>query len=246
MTSPEDPNAPQGSGELAPGQPAPPAPPADTQPGWAALPPNQPGWGAPPPPPQPQPGWGAPPPAAGYPGWGAQPPPGYPGWGQPGWGPPPRKKGHGCLIAALIVVGLLVVLVAGCAWVVGPIIGTEVKLNQDLGPRATSVEFNWNNGATTFVIHLAPGYESQAEKIACQIVKPDLRTSSTPDAHFEIVSFRGYVAGRRNDPLRLTPGDLRADHGNGPGRVDPTRSPPAAPWMVRGRCVYSRQSTGRS
>ncbi|MGZ6267855.1 MAG: hypothetical protein ACXWNR_04740 [Candidatus Limnocylindrales bacterium] len=100
----------------------------------------------------------------------------------------------------MIVVGLLVVIVAGCAWLIGPIVGTEVKLNQDLGPRATGVDFNWNNGATTFVIHLAPGYKSEAERIACQIVKPDLRTSSTPDAHFEIVNSRGYLLADETTP----------------------------------------------
>ena len=77
---------------------------------------------------------------------------------------------------------------------------TELKLNQDLGPRATSVEFNWNNSATTFVIHLTPGYESQAERIACQIVKPDLRTSSTPDAHFVIESSSGHILADETTP----------------------------------------------
>ena len=144
-----------------------------------------------------QPGWGAPPPP---PGWGVPPPQGYPGWGQPGWGPPPRKKGHGCLIAALIVIGLLVVLVGGCAWLFAPIVGTEVKLTQDLGPRATRVDFNWNNGATSFVIHLAPGYESQAESITCHVVKPDLQTSSTPNAHFQVVSSRGYILADETTP----------------------------------------------
>ena len=234
MTSPEDPNAPHGSGEQPPGQPGtrpedqpgwaaplpqvqqgwgtPPSP--EAQPGWGAPPPAQPGWGAPPPPPpgaQPgwggpppgaQPGWGAPPPPppGAQPGWGGPPPQGYPGWGQPGWGAPPRRKGHGCLIAALIVVGLLVVLVGGCAWLIGPIVGTELKLTQDLGPRATSVDFNWNNGATIFTIHLTAGYESQAERIACQIVKPDLRTSSTPDAHFVIESSSGHILADETTP----------------------------------------------
>jgi len=84
-------------------------------------------------------------------------------------------------------------LVAGCAVVFVPIIQTDVKLNQDLGPRASSVELSWVNGETTFTIHLAPGYESQAESIACRIVKPDIKTSSTPNAHFEIVSSGGYI-----------------------------------------------------
>jgi hypothetical protein len=46
---------------------------------------------------QPQPGWGAPPPAGFQPAPGSQP---APGWGAP---PPPKKKGHGCLIAFIIV-----------------------------------------------------------------------------------------------------------------------------------------------
>ena len=46
MTSPEDPNAPHGSGEQPPGQPG--TRPED-QPGWAApLPQVQQGWGTPP------------------------------------------------------------------------------------------------------------------------------------------------------------------------------------------------------
>jgi carotenoid cleavage dioxygenase-like enzyme len=106
------------------------------------------------------------------------------------------------------VVGLLIVMVGGCAWLIGPIVGTELKLNQDLGPRATSVEFNWNNSATTFVIHLTPGYESQAERIACKIVKPDLRTSSTPDAQRDR-EFQRAHSGRRDDSLRLTPTAFR-------------------------------------
>jgi hypothetical protein len=113
---------------------------------------------------------------------------------------PPRKKGHGCLIAFLIVVGLFVVLVAGCTWLIAPIVGTEVKLTQDLGPRATRVDFNWNNGSTSFVIHLAPGYEGQAERITCQIVKPDIQTSSTPNARFQVVSSGGYILADETTP----------------------------------------------
>jgi hypothetical protein len=132
------------------------------------------------------------------PGWGA--PPGYPGGWQPGWSAQPQKKGHGCLIAALIVSGLIVLLVGGCAFLFVPIIQTNVKLDQDLGPRASSVDFSWVNGQTTFTIHLASGYESQAESIACQIVRPDIVTSSTPNAHFIIVSSSGYVLADETTP----------------------------------------------
>jgi hypothetical protein len=119
---------------------------------------------------------------------------------QPGWPAQPPKKGHGCLIAALIVSGLIVLLVGGCVWLIAPIVGTELKLTQDLGPRATSVDFDWNNGGTTFTIHLAPGYESQAESIACRIVRPDIMTSSTPNAHFRIVSYGGYLLADETTP----------------------------------------------
>jgi hypothetical protein len=118
----------------------------------------------------------------------------------PGWPVQPPKKGHGCLIAALIVAGLIVLLVGGCVWLIAPIVSTELKLNEDLGPRATGVDFSWNNGETTFTIHLAPGYENQARSIACRIVKPDIMTSSTPNAHFTIVSSRGFVLADETTP----------------------------------------------
>jgi hypothetical protein len=91
-------------------------------------------------------------------------------------------------------------LVGGCAVVFVPIIQTDVKLNQDLGPRATGVDFNWTNGQTTFTIHLTTGYESQAESIACRIVKPDIVTSSTPNAHFIIVNSSGDVLADETTP----------------------------------------------
>ena len=190
MTSPQDPNQPVDPG-AAPGGAAPQGwgqqPPA--QPGWGAPPPTQPGWGAPPPT---QPGWGAPPPAGGQPGWGAPPQGAQPGWGQPpaaGWGAPP-KKGHGCLIAFLIVVGAIV-FVGGCtALVLGPMISKDIKLTQDLGTnRVSSVSFNSTNGVTTWVIHLKAGYdtETEANTLACTIVKPDLGSD-----HFELVDSDGF------------------------------------------------------
>jgi hypothetical protein len=190
VSSPQDPN--QGP---PPGWGAPPTlPTPPTQPGWGAPPPPpaQPGWGTPPTPPT-QPGWGAPP---GYqqPGWGAPPPvqPGYPGWGQQGWAPQPtRSNKKGCLIGIGLFLVLIAVLVGGCAIVIAPIVGTEVKLTQDLGSRADGVSFNWNNGLTTFSITLAPGEETQATDIACHIVKPDIASSSTANAHFVIYSARG-------------------------------------------------------
>jgi hypothetical protein len=186
--------------------PTPPTPP--TQPGWGApptppTPPTQPGWGAPPPPPA-QPGWGTPPTPPTQPGWGAPPGyqqpgwgpppqgPGYPGWGQQGWAPQPtRSNKKGCLIALGLFLVLIAVLVGGCAVVIAPIFGTDMKLQQDLGSRAVGVSFNWNNGLTTFSITLAPGEETQAKDITCHIVRPDIASSSTPNAHFVIYSARG-------------------------------------------------------
>lgn len=189
MSSPQDPNQGQQPGWGAP------------QPGWDApqppsapqTPPTQPGWGAPPPA---QPGWGAPqgyPPQPGYPPQqpGYPPQPGYPGWGQQGWAPQPtRSNKKGCFIALGIFLVLIVVLVGGCTILFAPILGTDMKLQQDLGSRAESVSFSWNNGLTTFSITLAPGQESQAQTIACQVVKPDIASSSTPNAHFVIYDAR--------------------------------------------------------
>jgi hypothetical protein len=85
---------------------------------------------------------------------------------------------------------LIVVLVGGCTILFAPILGTDMKLQQDLGSRAQGVSFSWNNGLTAFAITLAPGQESQAQTIACQIVKPDIASSSTPNAHFVIYDAR--------------------------------------------------------
>jgi hypothetical protein len=152
--------------------------PPPQQPGWG--PPQQPGWGPPQGPP-PQPGWGPP---QGPPGWG--PPQGPPGWGPPqGWAPPPsRSNRKGCLIGLGVVLVLLAVLVGGCAITFGPILGTDLKLQSELGSRAESVSFNWNNGQTTFSIYLAPGQD--AVDVACHVVKPIIQSSSTPNAHFVI------------------------------------------------------------
>jgi hypothetical protein len=81
---------------------------------------------------------------------------------------------------------IVAVLVGGCAVLIAPIVGTDLKLQQDLGSTAESVSFNWNNGVSTFVIDLAPGQESQVQYITCSIVKRDIASSSTPNAHFVI------------------------------------------------------------
>jgi hypothetical protein len=198
MSSPQDPNQGQqpGWGAPQPGWDAPQPPSAPQTP--PQTPPTQPGWGPPPPA---QPGWGAPqgyPPQPGYPpqqpGYppqqpGYPPQPGYPGWGQQGWAPQPaRSNKKGCLIGLGIFLVIVAVLVGGCVVVIAPIVGTDLKLQQDLGSKAEGVSFNWNNGVSTFVINLAPGQESQAENIACHIIKPDIQSSSTPNAHFVIYS----------------------------------------------------------
>jgi hypothetical protein len=219
MTSPQDPNQPGQPGAPGAGdagqqgwgqQPQTPggAGPSPDQPGWAAPPPAaQPGWGAPPPPPA-QPGWGAPPPPPAQPGWGAPPPAGQPGWGapppagqqgwapQPGWGAPPRTKGHGCLIAFLIVIGALV-LVGGCtALVLGPFITTDIKLYSDLGTnRVSNVTMSNTNGTNIWIIHLKAGYDSQdeANNLACTIVKPDLAGTQFKNDEFQLIDHDGYL-----------------------------------------------------
>jgi hypothetical protein len=167
------------------------------QPGWGAPPPtSQPGWGAPPPSPAPQPGWGPPPGA--QPGWGA-PPPGYqpaPGWGAP---MPPKKKGHGCLIAFIIV--LIVVLlgvggcVAACSVLVMPYVQTTTKIQDDLGgPTKATVTFESVNGQTHWVITLNSTSPYSASAAACQIVVPDLKNSQFKNDHFTVQDSHGNEA----------------------------------------------------
>jgi hypothetical protein len=213
MTSPQDPNQPVEPGASAPGDAAPQgwgqppqastpwgAPPPDaSQPGWAAPPPPaQPGWGAPPP--AAQPGWGQPP--AAPQGWGQPPAGGQPGWGQPqpGWGQPPQKKGHGCLIAFLIVLAVIVVGAGSCTVLALPYIQTIVKLQQDLGTRDSSISFNNTNGNMTWVIHLSPGNDSQADAaiIACTIVRPDLRGTQFSNSDFELIDSDGFLVADNN------------------------------------------------
>ena len=162
------------------------------QPGWGAPPPGQPGWGAPPPA---QPGWGAPPP---QPGWGT-PPPGYqpaPGWGAP---PPPKKKGHGCLIAFIIVLVICLLgaggCVAACTVLVLPYVQTEQKIQNDLGgPTKATVTFESINGQTYWVVKLQAGSSYTAAEAACQIVGPDLKNSQFKNDSFRVDDFFGDTA----------------------------------------------------
>lgn len=186
MTNPQDPNQSGQPGSPAPqgwGQQSDP-----NQPGWAAPAPQAPtpaaapGWGAPAQQPPAQPGWGAPPPAG--PGWGA-PPPAAPGWGAP---MPPKKKGHGCLIAFIIVLVIFLVGVGSCvAFVainVGPYVSTELNMEKHAGVK--TVTFSSIGGTTTWVVTVKPGYESQASTIACE-VKGDLQGTQFAGDNIAIV-----------------------------------------------------------
>ena len=178
MTNPQDPSQP--GQQPDPNQPGWAAPAPNAAPGWG-QPPAQPGWGAPPPQQPPAgPGWGAPPPAGpAGPSWGAPPPAGYqqpaPGWGAP---MPVKKKGHGCLIAFLIVLFIFLLGVGSCtvflAVNIGPYVGTEMKLQTDLGSRGT-VTFDQTNGHRTWIVTLKSAYTGQADLIACGVIRADLK-----------------------------------------------------------------------
>jgi hypothetical protein len=97
----------------------------------------------------------------------------------------------------LVVLVLCLVGVGGCGFVVwnavGPYVQMELKITQDLGTtQVSSVTFNDVNGQTTWVIHLKPGYGSDAAYAACSIVKRDLATDSKfANDSFEIVDSDG-------------------------------------------------------
>jgi hypothetical protein len=223
MTSPQDPSQPgptEPTGTDTGQQSQQPPPERPAAPGWGQQP--APAWGQQPPAGypgqpanQPQPGWGQQPPPGYQQGWG-QPQPGWgqpqPGWGQPqGWGSTPPGYGpqyrqrslvrrHGCLISFAIFLGIVLVLVVGCVIVVGPTLGMELKLINDVGSRAQTVEFRIDNGRTEWVIHLAPGYENQATDIACHIVRPDLAGTQFANDPFEIVDQNGRVLADETTP----------------------------------------------
>jgi hypothetical protein len=221
MTSPQDPSQPESTEPTGAdqGQAAQPQLEQPVAPGWGQPPASR-GWGQPPA----SPGWGQPPPAGyqtppGYqppPGWGQQPPPppGYQqGWGQPqpDWGSTPPGYGlqyqqrsmlrrHGCLISFAIFLGIVLVLVVGCVIVVGPTVGMELKLVSDLGSRAQSVDFRIDRGGLEWVIHVAPGHESEATDIACHVIRPDLAGTQFANDRFEVVDQNGQVLADETTP----------------------------------------------
>jgi len=107
-----DPNYPgQAPGGQTPPPESPYGPPPEPPPGWGAPPESPYG-----PPPEPPPGWGAPPESP----YGPPPEPPYgappPGWGAPppGWGAPaPTARRRRLPAIALVVVGVIVLAVAG-------------------------------------------------------------------------------------------------------------------------------------
>jgi hypothetical protein len=194
MTTPQDPNHPGAAPVPGPSVPQP-APPLPPQPA-----PQQ------PPPPQPAPQQ---PPAA-YPGY--QPAPGYqvpPAYGPGGYlgrpnegspqawesEEPPRRSGflrrHGCLLSMVGFLALMLVIVVGCVVVLTPALTMDLKLVNDLGPRAQQVTFDIQKGHTVWTIHMARGYESQAVDVACHIVRPDLAGTQFATDSFVLVDVNG-------------------------------------------------------
>jgi hypothetical protein len=82
----------------------------------------------------------------------------------------------------------------------GPTIGMDLKLLSDLQPRAEQVEIRWENGQTTWIIHVAPGHESEAVDMACHVVKPDLAGTQFANSSFELIDSRGYILADQNTP----------------------------------------------
>jgi hypothetical protein len=94
------------------------------------------------------------------------------------------------------VLVLLVLGVGGCTYVVYPYASTYIKLYQDLGTdRVSNISIDSNNGATTIIVHLAPGHETEAEAtyVACHIIRPDIAGTPFANASFEIVDSSGDI-----------------------------------------------------
>jgi len=196
MTESQGPNQ-SGPGQgAAPDRPGPNAPqpgwpppagwsPAGPQPGWQPGPnAPQPGWQTGPN--TPQPGW---PPPAGWPPTGPQ-----PGW-QPGSSQAPHSSNRrGCLVAVLLVVGLIAVLVVGCAVTIGPAVFKSLEITNDSNGLVTSTDYNWFNGQSEFRVHMAPSVPaSEGPYIACSVVRPALRGSKFEGTRFEVVDTFGDV-----------------------------------------------------
>jgi hypothetical protein len=104
---------------------------------------------------------------------------------------------HGCLLAFLVVLAIIVVGVGSCAWYLGPAIMMDIKLFQDLGPdRVQSVEFNTG----TWIIKVRSGHESEATYLACQIVRKDLQGTQWANSSFKIVDSHDTVLASDQTP----------------------------------------------
>jgi hypothetical protein len=109
---------------------------------------------------------------------------------------PPKKKGHGCLIAFLIVLVLFLVGVGSCtAFVVinvAPLVSMDLKIQQEVGVKSAS--FNSTNGHTTWVVTVDPAFANDADAavIACK-VKGDLAGSQFSNDSVQVVNEQGTV-----------------------------------------------------
>jgi len=114
--------------------------------------------------------------------------------------PPLFSHRNGCLLVSLIMLGLISLLFVSCIAVLHPLLQVEDKLKSDLGTRATNVDVVSVNGASTFVVHLAPGHDSEGPDVACRIVEPDLQANGLAAAHFEVVDSAGHVVADNSTP----------------------------------------------
>jgi peroxiredoxin family protein len=109
---------------------------------------------------------------------------------------PPKKKGHGCLIAFLIVLVIFLVGVGSCtAFVVvnvAPLVSMEMKIQQEVGVKSST--FNSTNGRTTWVVTVEPGFDNSADAavIACK-VKSDLAGTQFSNDTVQVVDAYGSV-----------------------------------------------------
>jgi hypothetical protein len=109
---------------------------------------------------------------------------------------PPKKKGHGCLIAFIIVLVIFLVGVGSCGYFfanyVLPIAQTELKVQQEVGVK--NATFKTTGGHTTWVVTVEPGFDNAADAnvIACK-VKSDLAGTQSSNDTIQIVDDQGTV-----------------------------------------------------